>query len=474
MTTFLKLETADFADASRSMYTGVADPVVDAVFALTAALSDTGAMAGSDPGGQAWAADYDRAADAAIRVGIDLANGCYHLSALFAQSARNYEAADAASSPGPAHAPYLAVPDPTRVGTGAYPPTAAGGSSPLPFGWSVVAHQIGRVWPDGHQDRLRAAAAAWDTAADRLRACAWQPQLAALDFVVDRLPEGTDMLTVCRAAAAHVEAVAGAYAGLAGACRDLAHHIDTVHSTIEHELVSLGWQTAAIEGIGAAISVFTFGAAQAPTQAVEFARIAAVAARIRASIDAFVVGVRAAAALAAAQSARFDAVLAELRAMFGLPVTAVAVTSAGRLPAVGRLSEQLAVTRISAEPGPLRALVMQRRRMDAARSAESAGGLAQARASWANPSKLLKHFVNHGYQFAARTQEEYSEMAAAFLQRAGTSRLPSKVEGDIVRVYEPSTNTFGSYTRDGRIITFFKPGRGISYWNDQPGKSVQW
>jgi pyocin large subunit-like protein len=38
-----------------------------------------------------------------------------------------------------------------------------------------------------------------------------------------------------------------------------------------------------------------------------------------------------------------------------------------------------------------------------------------------------------------------------------------------VRVYDPNTNTFGSYNSDGSTKTYFKPSRGIDYWNGQPG-----
>lgn len=40
----------------------------------------------------------------------------------------------------------------------------------------------------------------------------------------------------------------------------------------------------------------------------------------------------------------------------------------------------------------------------------------------------------------------------------------------IIRVYDPETNTFGSYNSDGTTRTFFKPRGGQKYFDNQPGE----
>ena len=46
----------------------------------------------------------------------------------------------------------------------------------------------------------------------------------------------------------------------------------------------------------------------------------------------------------------------------------------------------------------------------------------------------------------------------------------TKVDTDgTVRVYDPETNTFGSYTSDGKTKTIFKPSGGQGYFDRQPG-----
>jgi pyocin large subunit-like protein len=57
-------------------------------------------------------------------------------------------------------------------------------------------------------------------------------------------------------------------------------------------------------------------------------------------------------------------------------------------------------------------------------------------------------------------------MASEFLQRPGTL---AKIDADgVIRVYDPATNTFGSYNANGTTRTFFKP-TSPTYWDRQPG-----
>ncbi|HEU5266206.1 MAG TPA: hypothetical protein VFU35_05875 [Jatrophihabitans sp.] len=141
MSSVLVVETEDFAQAAVTLQQRAAEPVSRALGTLTAVLEGCGSMAGSDPGGQDWASSYDRAAQAALRAQADAVNGCYRLALLFAQSARNYEHADLASSPSRAdrHAVIGAaarVSGPTSLFFSPSLPSAAGGSGGGPPGWA--------------------------------------------------------------------------------------------------------------------------------------------------------------------------------------------------------------------------------------------------------------------------------------------------------------------------------------------------
>jgi pyocin large subunit-like protein len=99
--------------------------------------------------------------------------------------------------------------------------------------------------------------------------------------------------------------------------------------------------------------------------------------------------------------------------------------------------------------------------------------------TWGNPSTLEDHFHRHGRDFGAKSAEEYARMASEFLRRSRSERLPTKVDAQgVIRVHDPSTNTFGSYNPNGTIRTFYKPNpathrypTNLDYWNAQPGVS---
>jgi pyocin large subunit-like protein len=92
--------------------------------------------------------------------------------------------------------------------------------------------------------------------------------------------------------------------------------------------------------------------------------------------------------------------------------------------------------------------------------------------TWGDPASLPDHFARHGSEFGARNAEEYAQMAWQFLQHAKVEGLPAKVDGSgVLRVFDPQSDAFGAYNRDGTTKTFFKPGsRG--YFERQPGQPV--
>jgi hypothetical protein len=102
------------------------------------------------------------------------------------------------------------------------------------------------------------------------------------------------------------------------------------------------------------------------------------------------------------------------------------------------------------------------------------------RSNWAKPGTLARHFKDHGADFGAKTAEEYAKKASDFLKRAQADKLPTKIDSSgTIRVYDPKTNTFGSYNPDGTTRTFFKPNpaeHGLptnrDYWKQQKGREL--
>ncbi len=94
------------------------------------------------------------------------------------------------------------------------------------------------------------------------------------------------------------------------------------------------------------------------------------------------------------------------------------------------------------------------------------------RQTWGSVSSLPDHFERHGGDFHAKDQDDYARMAWEFLQRAKAEGYPCKEDEEgVLRVYEPKSGAFASYSREGKTKTFFKPG-SRDYFERQPGKII--
>jgi hypothetical protein len=239
------------------------------------------AMAGSDSTGQQWAHSYDEAARGAAAGTEDVINGCYKLAALLEANGFNHGYANAASTPG------AVLPAPDTYGYEGSsislpgPVSAHGGSGSGPLGWGLIAsHLGGYLWPNGHQDKLHAAAAGWAQAARMVTEITYQVGPAVTLVASQVSPEIDDAVTVCTAMSHHLGDLSAAYNDLSTACTDYARHLDHAHKQIIDELISLLEWTAAIEAAGAVTGLFTFGAGEVAAQAAEGSRLAVTAARI--------------------------------------------------------------------------------------------------------------------------------------------------------------------------------------------------
>jgi hypothetical protein len=93
----------------------------------------------------------------------------------------------------------------------------------------------------------------------------------------------------------------------------------------------------------------------------------------------------------------------------------------------------------------------------------------QGPCNWGNPNTLARHFFDHGADFGSASPDEYANQASDFFQQAQQDGLPTKIDSDgVIRVYDPASNTFGSYNPDGTTKTFFTPS-SPTYWSRQPG-----
>ena len=96
-----------------------------------------------------------------------------------------------------------------------------------------------------------------------------------------------------------------------------------------------------------------------------------------------------------------------------------------------------------------------------------------ARETWFHPDSVHEQFRRHGADFHARDAEDYAEKAWQFRHQAATSGFLAKKDAKgILRIYDPATDTYGSYNPDGKTRTFLKPGKS-GYFEHQPGKMIK-
>ena len=89
--------------------------------------------------------------------------------------------------------------------------------------------------------------------------------------------------------------------------------------------------------------------------------------------------------------------------------------------------------------------------------------------NWGNRDTLQDHFDRHGSDFGAKDPNDYAKKANDFYNDRSNHQVKVDENG-VTRVYDPNTNTFGSYNSDGTTRTFYKPTGGQKYFDSQPGK----
>ena len=88
--------------------------------------------------------------------------------------------------------------------------------------------------------------------------------------------------------------------------------------------------------------------------------------------------------------------------------------------------------------------------------------LIQGSPGFSNSNSLYDHFNKHGAEFGYTNESEYLKGAQDFIGTKGNEGVLSKIRanGDTV-IYNPNTNEFAVVTKDGTIVTYFKPDTAI-------------
>lgn len=85
---------------------------------------------------------------------------------------------------------------------------------------------------------------------------------------------------------------------------------------------------------------------------------------------------------------------------------------------------------------------------------------------WGDVGTLKDHIERHGKDFGISSKTEYAWRAQEFYRHAQQNKLPMTEypKGGKIAVYDPKTNTFGVYNRNGTTASFYKPPEGRAYF----------
>lgn len=340
------VDAAAFARAAESfaLANGVAAQTYQG---MTDALSGYGAMAGDDKTSDEFASGYDQAALDTMSCVRDLVGALAGLARITSATAANHRGANAASvysenPPVYTGGQYDDLPDSTVTVGSFTPPSAVGGDDPnTPEFWDMITDYLeGWTWPGADTGKLRTAGESWRRFGQILR----QQLTPYLDSAISeiepqRSPEVEIALQVTRGLLLELEQLEVHCGDLGTACEDYASQVESVRDTVTGILRDLAIEvgiTAVASGI---LSFFTFGGAAAGGTAIAGWRLASAARKVIHAFTAMKAVVKGAAVVRltrvaskipilgrrfrriseAANRARHEQFLTELRAAMGKP-----------------------------------------------------------------------------------------------------------------------------------------------------------
>lgn len=234
-------------------------------------LGETGAMAGSDDSGTAWAETYDARAGEVLGAVNDLTLAMENFGGVVIQAGYNHAMAEHNATPG-AGAPPVKPSEPVSVaGILAAPPSAGGPGEGLIDNLMGLVDQIGVPVPDGDTDKLDKAAQAWDRLATvyQTKTVVEALEVNAQRFADTKSPEVEFIARDLRELKDATSAILDGCAELSKSCNDYRAALDELRSNLEGILNDLAEELATTVLIGIAASVVSagFGAVAATAKA---------------------------------------------------------------------------------------------------------------------------------------------------------------------------------------------------------------
>lgn len=240
----------------------LAGQMYDAFAINVSMLGETGAMAGSDEEGTAWASSYDARAREILDAVNDLTLAMENYGGVVIQAGHNHAIAEHNATPGGNGPPPERPPEPVSVAEVlTAPPSAGGPGQGLIDNALGLVDQIGVPVPDGDTGKVDKAAQAWDRLATVYQTKTVPEALDVQAGIFSNMstPEieyiGKDLGELRDAA----EAILEACGELSQSCTEYRSALDNLRNQLTDILEDLAIELAATAAIGIAASFVTFG-----------------------------------------------------------------------------------------------------------------------------------------------------------------------------------------------------------------------
>ncbi len=89
---------------------------------------------------------------------------------------------------------------------------------------------------------------------------------------------------------------------------------------------------------------------------------------------------------------------------------------------------------------------------------------------WTSDINEIMHFKKHGKQMGYDKIRDYSKAAKEFIKSNDKNKISFTAKDGSCYMYNSKTNEFAIISRNGGIVTYFPPSKGIEYFLDQFNK----
>jgi hypothetical protein len=273
----------------------LAGEVYDAFAVNVRILGDTGAMAGTDDAGSAWAQSYDSRAKEVLDSVNDLTAALQNYGGIVIQAGYNHAVADYNATPGGRGESPQRPPEPARVaGVLTAPPSAGGPGKGLLDDALGLVEQVGVPVPDGDTIKVDKAAQAWDRLATVYQT---KTVVEALDvnaraFSDTHSPEVDYIVRDLHELRDATSAILAGCSELAQSCREYKAALDDLRQQLEDILTDLAVELAATAVISIFAACVSFGVGAAAGTAKAAHTISKFATTIRSAVGAWKISKR--------------------------------------------------------------------------------------------------------------------------------------------------------------------------------------